>query len=50
MKNEGSTRGGTPREKFQQFAKQIVAVPKSEIDRREKEYKKARANAKRRPL
>jgi hypothetical protein len=28
-------------EKFREFAKQIISVPKSEIDRREKEYKKA---------
>jgi len=36
MKNE------TPFEKFRQFTKKIVSVPKSEIDRRETEYKKAR--------
>ena len=29
-------------EKFRQFTQKVVAVPKSEIDRREKEYKKAR--------
>jgi len=41
----------TPFEKFRQFAKKIVSVPKSEIDRREQEYKKARKNkAKRRDL
>jgi hypothetical protein len=33
--------------KFRQFIKKIVALPKSEIDRREKEYKKMRAEKKR---
>jgi len=37
-------------EKFREFAKQIVSVPKAEIDRREAEYKKARAKAKRKSL
>jgi hypothetical protein len=37
-------------EKFRQFAKKIVSVPKSEIDRRETEYKKSRAKLKRRAL
>jgi hypothetical protein len=38
-------------EKFRQFTKKIVSVPKSEIDRREQAYKKARKNkAKRRSL
>jgi hypothetical protein len=40
----------TPYEKFRNFTKKIVAVPKSEIDRREKAYKKARAKAKRKSL
>jgi hypothetical protein len=40
----------TPFEKFRQFTKKIVSVPKAEIDRREKEYKKARANKKRRSI
>jgi len=40
-----------PFEKFRQFAKQIVSVPKSEIDRRKAEYKKQRAAKKKdRPL
>ncbi|MGO8741174.1 MAG: hypothetical protein ACLQUR_02095 [Limisphaerales bacterium] len=34
----------TPFEKFRRFTKKIVAVPKTEIDRREQEYKKVRAN------
>jgi hypothetical protein len=37
-------------EKFRKFAKQIVSVPKAEIDRREAEYKKARAKMKRKSL
>jgi len=41
----------TPFEKFRQFTKKIVSVPKAEIDRRELEYKKTRKNkAKRRSL
>jgi hypothetical protein len=32
----------TPFEKFRQFTKKIVSVPKSEIDRREKQYQKTR--------
>lgn len=36
----------TPFENFQQFAKKVLSVPKAEIDRREKEYKKKRATAK----
>jgi len=33
----------TPFEKLQTFTRQILSVPKSEIDRREEEWKKARA-------
>jgi len=29
-------------EKFREFTKKVISVPKSEIDRLEKEYKKAR--------
>ena len=32
----------TPFEKFQQFTKKVLSVPKTEIDRREKEYQKGR--------
>jgi hypothetical protein len=38
----------TPFEKFRQFTKKIVSVPKEEIDRREAEYQKARKNKKKR--
>lgn len=31
-----------PFEKFQQFAKQVLSVPKKEIDKREEEYRLAR--------
>jgi hypothetical protein len=44
MKSESNT----PFEKFRSFAQKIVSVPKSEIDRRETEYKKSRAKIKRR--
>ena len=38
-------------EKFRAFTQKVVAVPKAEIDRREKEYQKARKNkGKRRSL
>ena len=40
----------TPDEKFRHFTKQIIAIPKAEIDRRENEYKKTRAHKKRRTL
>jgi len=49
MKN--ATNLDTPFEKFRQFTSKIISVPKSEIDRREKKYKKARKQkAKRRNL
>jgi len=35
-------------ERFERFAKQIISVPKSEIDKREAEYQKARKAAKKR--
>jgi len=35
-------------QKFKEFSKKIISVPKSEIDRRETEYKKTRAKLKRR--
>jgi hypothetical protein len=38
----------TPFEKFRQFTQKIVSVPKSEIDRREAEYQKARKNKRKR--
>jgi hypothetical protein len=44
MGNEAPQETETPFEKFRQFTKKIVSVPKSEIDRRERAYKKARKN------
>jgi len=44
---EESQKTETPFEKFRQFTKKIVSVPKAEIDRREKQYQKTR-KAKRR--
>ena len=40
----------TQSEKFRTFAKKVLSVPKAEIDRREKEYKKQRKKEKRRKL
>ena len=40
-----------PSEEYQRFenlAKQLIAVPKSEIDKREAEYQKQKKNAKKR--
>ena len=34
----------TPSERFKQLARQVISVPKAEIDRREAEYQKARKN------
>ncbi len=36
----------TPSEKFREFTKRVVSVPKSVIDQREKEYKAARKRRK----
>jgi hypothetical protein len=47
MKSELTPTSETPFEKFRQFTKKIVSVPKAEIDRREKQYQKTRT-AKRR--
>jgi hypothetical protein len=41
MKDEQIS-GETPFDKFRDFAKKVISVPKAEIDRREKAYKKAR--------
>jgi hypothetical protein len=38
----------TPFEKFKEFTKQVISVPKAEIDRREAEYQKARKNKRKR--
>jgi hypothetical protein len=37
---------GTPREKFLAFTKKVVSVPKSEIDKREREYQRRRKRKK----
>jgi len=34
----------SPAEKFRQFAKQVLSVPKAEIERREQQYQKERTN------
>jgi hypothetical protein len=46
--SETNKKTGTEFEKFSQFAKQVVSVPKAEIDRREAEYQKARKQEKKR--
>ncbi|HSB09620.1 MAG TPA: hypothetical protein VLM38_09060 [Blastocatellia bacterium] len=40
--------GESEYERFERLAKRIISVPKSEIDKREAEYKKARKAAKKR--
>jgi hypothetical protein len=47
---ENKKEPATEADKFRAFAKQILSVPKAEIDQRETEYKKSRARLKRRPL
>ena len=39
--------GKTPRERFLNLGRQIMSVPKEEIDRREAEWRKERAKKKR---
>jgi hypothetical protein len=39
--------GKTPRERFENLARRVMSVPKSEIDRREAEWRKERAKKKR---
>jgi len=38
----------SPFEKFREFTKKVVSVPKTEIDRREAEYQKSRKNKRKR--
>lgn len=40
-RDENDTR--TPHERFSDFAKKVLSVPKSEIDKREKAWKKAKS-------
>jgi len=35
----------SPFERFREFARRIIAVPKAEIDKQEAEYKRARAES-----
>lgn len=39
--------GKTPRERFENLARQVMSVPKAEIDRREAEWRRERAKKKR---
>ncbi len=40
---EPSSRDRSPWEKFQDLTKKVIAVPKSEVDKREAEWKQGRA-------
>jgi len=42
MSNKSDKTAENPFERFRQFAKKIVTVPKTEIDKRESEYRKHR--------
>ena len=50
MTKENNQSRETAFERFQKFAQKVVSVPKSEIDRREKEYQHQRKKEKRRKL
>ncbi len=42
-----SSREPTPFEKFRELTKKVIAVPKSEVDKREAEWQRERAKKKR---
>jgi hypothetical protein len=44
MNTENNKPDPTPFEKFRDFTRKVVSVPKAEIDRREAEYQKSRKN------
>ena len=46
MKKIETKQDGKEFERFEDLLKQVIKVPKSEIDRREKEYQKDRAKKK----
>jgi hypothetical protein len=50
MPDEPRQKQPTQFEKFLAFTKKVVSVPKVEIDRREKEYQKARKQRRKRAL
>jgi hypothetical protein len=41
-KDKGPPTGETPFQKFESLVRQVIAVPKSEIDRRDAEWRKKR--------
>jgi hypothetical protein len=47
MRNNLPKNGPTPFDKFLAFTKRVVSVPKSEIDKREREYQAARKRKRR---
>jgi hypothetical protein len=50
MKKETKNPIETNFQRFRKFTQEVISVPKSEIDRREAEYKKTRAKLKKRKL
>ncbi len=48
MKKSKSSKPSDEYERFEKLAKQLIAVPKSEIDKREAEYQRAKKHAKKR--
>lgn len=48
MKKPENVPGDTPLERMTAFAKELIAVPREEIVKREREYKQARKSRKRR--
>ena len=49
-KAKSDNKDSTPYERFDALAKMIIAVPKSELDKREAEYQKERKAAKKRKV
>jgi len=50
MKKNKSERPSEEYQNFERLAKQLIAVPKSEIDKREAEYQRAKKAAKKRKV
>jgi hypothetical protein len=48
MKKEKQSKPSQEYQNFEKLAKQLISVPKSEIDKREAEYQKQKKNKKRR--
>jgi hypothetical protein len=50
MKKEKPSKPSEEYQRFENLAKQLIAVPKSEIDKREAEYQKQKKAAKKRKV